>query len=770
MRKLRVLNIDDSEHDVELINRELVRMGYDLVAHRVADAKGLKTALQDRWDVILCDHSMPGFDPLTALDILRENDLDIPLIIVSGTIDEELAVAAMRAGAQDYLMKDNLVRLGAAIEREMKDSEHRRARRAAEAGLRASEERLRAIVESAADAIVIIDGDSVVQYANKSAERIFGYPLDELLDRPLTDLMPERYREMHRAGVRKYVETGQRTSDWELLEFEALHRDGHEFPVELSFNELEIDGRRHLTGIIRDITERKLAEIELHKSEERYRDLVENAHDVIYSHDLEGRFTSINRAIEPITGYNPDEMLRMNFADLLEPEELEKARSMLQLKLEGQPDTAYEIQIRRKDGERRTLEIRSKLMFQDGKAVGVQGIARDVTQRNKLEEQVGTWQRLESVGRLAGGIAHDFNNMLTAINGYADLGLRQLDPEHPVRRNLEEIKKAGERSAKLTGQLLAFSRKQVLMPELINLNETIADTRGMLERLIGKDVEFSVSLAPDLANVKVDPAQIAQIITNLAVNARDAMPSGGRLFIETANETITDETVAPGVTIPAGDYVRISVSDTGCGIPPEHVEHMFDPFFTTKEKGKGTGLGLATVYGIVKQSGGFITVESELGKGTTFRVLLPVSDETEQPKARKRKPQALGFGSERVLLVEDEAVVRNLAADVLRSCGYEVVEATDGVEALEIACAEDAAPFDLIVTDVRMPRLDGYGFAKEFATIAPTVPVLFMSGYDDDLGESRPKDVSNFLKKPFTSDELTRYVRELIDSDRRRTG
>jgi PAS domain S-box-containing protein len=766
-KTLKLLNVEDSERDSKLLHRHLTKAGYELVSARVDDAASMGAALdRESWDIILCDYSLPNFSALKALDLLKERGLDIPLIIISGTIGETAAVEAMRAGAQDYLMKDNLAKLAPTIARELAEAEHRRARREAERNLKASEVRLRAIVETASDAIVIIDEESNLLYFNPSTETVFGYTAGELEGQKLTLLMPEYLRDLHSAGIKAYLETGVKHLNWESMEFPGRHKDGRLIPLGVSFSEFQTNGSRNFTGIIRDISARKEAELELLQSNERYRDLVENAHDIIYSHDLEGNYISINRAVELITGYTREEALRMNINQIVAPEHLEMAREMITHKLEGIEGTAYELDIVAKDGRKVTVEVNTKLVVHDGIPVGVQGIARDITRRKMLEDQLLQSQKLESVGRLAGGIAHDFNNMLTAINGYSDLVLRQLDPDDPMRQNIEEIKKAGERSAELTHQLLAFSRRQILQPEYIDLNETITETSSMLKRLIGEDIELATVLKPQVGSIKVDPGQLSQIIMNLVVNARDAMPDGGKLTIATSNVFLDPDYARSHLGILPGAYVMLSVSDTGIGMTPDQQEQIFEPFYTTKEVGKGTGLGLSTVYGIVKQSGGNILVYSEVGHGTTFKIYLPRVVQPDEAGEFQESSPKLALGTETILLVEDEDLVRSLSRQVLESCGYTVIEAVDGIEALE-TLEKSETRIDLLITDVVMPRMGGPELAEKLLEKIPNLPILFASGYTDDaiVRHGVLQTNVNFIQKPFTIDDVARKVRDLLDSE-----
>ena len=396
-------------------------------------------------------------------------------------------------------------------------------------------------------------------------------------------------------------------------------------------------------------------------------------------------------------------------------------------------------------------------------ANAIENVRRFVREQSRAVQREQS-QRLESVGRLAGGIAHDFNNMLTAINGYSDLTLRQLDPDDPLRVNVEEIKKAGERSALLTRQLLAFSRRQVLKPRVIDLNQIVTDTSAMLRRMIGEDIELEICLSDDLGSVEADPGQLTQVITNLAVNSRDAMPNGGQITIEVSNQLIDEGYAEKHVAVKAGSYVMLAISDTGVGMTAEVKEHLFEPFYTTKETGQGTGLGLSTVYGIVKQSGGYVWVYSEPNQGSTVKVYLPRADKEIDDLKADEFPQDL-HGSETILLVEDEEIVRDLSKQILESCGYHVVEASDGAEASAI-CQQDDQSFDLLLTDVVMPKMSGRQLVQNLETIRPGLKVLYMSGYTDDSivrhGVIDPGE--NYIQKPFTFNGLASKVRKLLDT------
>jgi two-component system, cell cycle sensor histidine kinase and response regulator CckA len=385
-----------------------------------------------------------------------------------------------------------------------------------------------------------------------------------------------------------------------------------------------------------------------------------------------------------------------------------------------------------------------------------------------LGEQLRQAQKMEAIGQLAGGIAHDFNNLLTAIGGYSEMSIRQLQAEDPLRHNLEEIKKAGDRAAALTRQLLAFSRKQVLQPKVLDLNSIVSEMEKMLRRLIGEDLELGTALDPELGSIKADPGQIEQVIMNLAVNARDAMPAGGKLTIETENVTLNEGYAEQHLAVAPGAYVMLAVTDTGTGMDEKTKTRIFEPFFTTKEVGKGTGLGLSTVYGIVKQSGGNISLHSEVGRGTTFKIYLPLIDEGAPEYKRSPEPEESLKGSETILLAEDEEIVRNLLRDVLKRYGYQVLEATNGGAAFLI-CERYEGAIHLLLTDVIMPEMSGRDLENRLRQLRPEMKVLYMSGYMDDsiVQHGIIDSAIPFLQKPFTTEALARKVRAVLQTDKK---
>jgi nitrogen-specific signal transduction histidine kinase len=402
--------------------------------------------------------------------------------------------------------------------------------------------------------------------------------------------------------------------------------------------------------------------------------------------------------------------------------------------------------------------------FHDQGATAIQVICRDISQRKVLEEQLRQAQKLEAIGTLAGGVAHDFNNLLTIISGYSDFLISRFPPDDPTKAMLKEIQKAGERAASLTRQLLAFSRKQILEPKILNINAVVSDTEKMLRRLIGEDIAFTTVLEPTLGPVKADPGQIEQVIMNLVVNARDAMPQGGKLTIETAVVELDGQYAQRHAEVTPGKYVVLAVSDTGCGMDDKTKAHIFEPFFTTKGPGKGTGLGLATVYGIVKQSGGHVWVYSEVGKGSSFKIYLPFIREKASSGSSLPGSSKVPLGTETILLAEDEDAVRTITKHALAMFGYTVLEARNGIEAIRL-CQQHQGPIHVIVSDVVMPELGGRQLVEMITSLKPDIKVLFLSGYTDDavVRHGVLEAETAFLQKPFTPGALARKVREVLD-------
>jgi two-component system, cell cycle sensor histidine kinase and response regulator CckA len=632
---LRVLNVEDSKRDAALLRRHLLRSGYDVVFDRVATADAMRAALKSQvWDVIITDYSMPQFGALQAIAVLKEAGLDIPFIIVSGTVGEELAVQAMHAGADDYVMKDNLARLVPAIERELDEARNRKARKQAEEAMRASEERYRLLFESNPHPTYVFDRETL-------------------------------------------------------------------------------------------------------------------------------RFLAVNEAMVNLYGYSREEFAAMTVLDIRPQEDIPALlRAMSEWQGSGHKGTWKH---RKRDGALIDMEVTDQAVVFDGRPSYLV-LAHNVTEQRRLEAQFRQAQKMEAIGQLAGGVAHDFNNLLTVIAGYTQLSMARIQEGDPLHNDLDQVLRAARRASALTRQLLAFSRKQAMQMKSLDLNSIVSELEKMLRRLIGEDVLLKTVLAPDLGKIEADSGQIEQAIMNLVVNARDAMPAGGKLTIETSNLDLTEEYARARIGVQAGPYVMLAVSDTGVGMDTNTQARIFEPFFTTKELGKGTGLGLSTVYGIVKQCGGSIGVYSEAGHGTSFKLYFPRARQS-QEEARPNSESASALrGTETILLVEDDEMVRALARQVLERYGYEVLEAPSGSAALT-AAEQHAGKIDLVIADVVMPEVSGRHLVDRVLQLRPNVSVVFISGYTDAaivhqgvVGPDTP-----FLQKPFTAEALARKVREVLD-------
>ena len=640
---LRVLILEDRPPDAELMATELCRAGFSPNWRRVETEAAYLEALEEPPDVILADYHLPEFTASRALHHLQSRQQDLPFIIVTGVLSDEEAVECLKGGATDYVLKGQLVRLGPAVARALKDKQCRTERSQAELRQAASERKHRELINSLNAVVWEAHPETfTVTYISPQVETLLGYPKERWL-----------------GSVDAWAH--------------AIHPDDRDATLSAAH-----DGTKSLRN-----------------------------------HTLEYRMIAA-------------------------------------------------------DG--RTVWVRDMVtvVVEGGRAVNLCGVLVDITKRKEMETQLRQAQKMEAVGLLAGGIAHDFNNMLTVIIGHTDMIISRFGHEDPLQSDLAEIKSAGQRAAALTQQLLAFSRRQFLQPHVLDLNAVIADIIKMLRRLVSEHIELVMILDPGLARVKADRGQLEQIIMNLVVNARDVLPQGGRISITTGNVELDEGYVRDHAGAKPGPYVMLAVGDTGPGMDAETQTHIFEPFFTTKEMGKGTGLGLATVYGIIKQSGGYIEVDSAPGKGATFRIYLPQTKEAIEPAAPAIIPDRPLTGTETVLLVEDEDQVRKFILMLLQKHGYTVFEAGRGEEALRI-CDEHQDPIHLLFSDMVMPGLNGRELAIRVMAIRPETRVLLMSAYTRDAVEQLALMAPGtpFLKKPFSIESLLRKVREVLDAPAR---
>jgi len=593
---------------------------------------------------------------------------------------------------------------------------------------------------------------------NDAAIDHYGYSREEFLAMSIADIRP-------REDVPRLLQnvSGDRAGLQHSGQWRHATKNGQLIDVEISSHTLTFRGCRAELIVVHDVTKQKQAEDALKQAEQKYRSIFEEAIIGIFQSTPDGRLLSANPAMAELYGYaSPEEMLT-KISDVrpqlyVDPTRRDEFKRLVE---EEGVVRHFEVQVYRKDGSKMWLSANARAIREDGVVTRYEGTFEDINERKLLEDQLRQAMKMEAVGRLAGGVAHDFNNSLAVITGYADLLQLHLAPDDPLRKHAEEIGKAGRRAAALTRQLLGFSRKQVISPVVLDLNAVIEELEKMLHRLIGEDIRVSFKRESKLGRVKVDPGQIEQILMNLAVNSRDAMPQGGRFCIETANVALDETYARQNAYVTPGSYIMLSVSDTGSGMDKETQTHIFEPFFTTKDPGKGTGLGLSTVYGIVKQNNGYIQVYSEPGQGATFKIYFPRVREA--VKVPRPEVATLPGGAETILLVEDEEPLRKLALICLKGRGYTVLEAAEASTALQLSRAH-TGEIHLLLTDVVLPTVSGRELASQLVAQRPGVKILYMSGYTGDLiaqhGVLEPGTL--LLEKPFTLHSLLTKVRAAL--------
>ena len=801
---VRILIVEDDPQDAALAEREVRRADIFCTFRRVETRDDMAEALREFVpDVILTDHSLPAFDARSALQLAQQLSPGTPVIVVTGRLGDEPAVQYLQAGAADYIVKDQLHRLGPALLRALDTKRSRQAQarahqlqgaiyRIAQVAMSTPglEELLPAIHQIVGELmparnfyIALYDAANdllsfpyvVDEHDTDFSSKKPGKGLTEYVVRTGQPLLvtPEVQVELERRGEVELV--GAPSIDWLGVPLKVGDRTIGVLVVQtyapgVRYGQREKEILQFVSTQVAMAIERSHAEADLRASEARLKAIIDAALDAVITMDGDGVVLSWSPQAERVFGWPASEAVGGKLSTTIIPPRFREAheRGLAHFLGTGEgPVLNQRIEITglRRDGREIPVEL-TITPVRLGGAWLFSAFLRDISERKLLEAQLRQAQKMEAVGRLAGGIAHDFNNLLTAIIGYTDLALADLREGDPMRQDMEEILRAAHRAAGLTRQLLAFSRQQVLAPRVLDLNEVVQTVDKMLGRLVGEDIELQSVLAPGLGHIKADPGQLEQVIVNLAVNARDAMPTGGKLTIETADVEMAETRGRDLTTVPAGRYVMLAITDSGTGMDEDTKARIFEPFFTTKEQGKGTGLGLATVYGIVKQSGGFIWVYSEPGHGTTFKIYLPRVEGAADALAPPVGTAAVPRGTETVLIVEDEEAVRALAKTALARKGYRVLEAANGGEAL-LLCESERAPIHLLVTDVVMPGLGGADLAQRLAPLRSEMKVLFISGYTDRAaarhGTMQPG--AAYLEKPFSLDALARKVREVLDRE-----
>lgn len=776
--KIRILFLEDNPLDAEIVLRELGRGGFHVEHVRVETREDFLAELEKLPDLILSDYSLPNFDGVQAVKLVRQLGLDIPFILISGEISEESAVRFTQSGVDDYLLKDNLLRLSGAVRSALSQKLLRTEVTAAgvksilaDQKLQNASQRQAAILNALPAQIALLDSDGCIQEVNESWRK-FVWQNDQLTEKNIVfesyisfceRLIGKESKETASAveGIRSVL-SGQ--SDNYAHEFScSINGDTQWFRLVVS--PLSIDENRGVVVMHLNVTDRVKAE----EDKSRLAAAVEQSDETIVITDTTGKILYANPAFERSTGYSIAEALGGNPKILKSGQHgSEFYREMWQTLTEGKVWSGH-ITNRRKDGALYNESV-SITPIQDlhGNIVNYVGVKRDVTRELQLEAQLRQSQKMEAIGQLAGGIAHDFNNILAVIMMQSEVAQMEEQVPESVSEALGEIMAAAEKAANLTRQLLTFSRRQTAELKVMNLNEVIQNLSKMLQRVIREDISLKLNLNESPLLVEADAGMLEQVLMNLSVNARHAMPNGGSLSVSTFLRNFKDGELDNEIEFSPGNYIGLKVADTGCGMSKETINRIFEPFFTTKSIGEGTGLGLSTVFGIVKQHKGWIHVESQLGKGSVFEIYFPPSSKNTQLKSDSiLKNAEKSKGNETILLVEDELSLRQVARAVLANSGYEALEAADGAEALQV-WEQNSSRISLLLTDVTMPNgLDGIELARLLLEQNPDLKVIIMSGYNENLQRLKEffkNDNVHLLQKPFSGDRLLSVVRQCIDS------
>ncbi len=755
----KVLLLEDDGSEAKLWLRELRGASFEVKSEMASTDSEFKEKLRtQRYDLIIADYQLAEHSGLDALRWLRDSGWTTPFILIAGRLGDDFAVECIKMGATDYVLKDKIERLPEACRRALSEERARVESREAEKALRESESQYRLLFESNPLPLWVFDCETLAFLAvNEAAVRHYGYTRQEFLAMTLKEIGPPEGVAALLEGASRDVEGLSETVVWQHRK-----KDGTIIDVEITRHSIQFGGRRAELVLAHDVTNERRSWEQWRQSEVRFEKAFRSSPLALSITTFpEGRYLTVNEAFVQMLGY-PREEVAMQTATELEVwvDPAQRLEMIRQLEESGRLK-AFQAKFRTSTGGAKLAEVSGELIEWDGKRCLLANTL-DITEAKGLEEQFLQAQKMEAVGRLAGGIAHDFNNMLGVIVGHTELLQERLTSGRDIR-NVAEIRKAAEHAASLTRQLLAFSRQQVLAPRVVDLNVIIGNLTEMLRRMIGEDVQLIFRPAESLGSVKADPVQMEQIMMNLAVNARDAMPDGGKLLIETANAELDETFTSNHPSVRPGSYVLLSVSDTGTGMDQATMDHIFEPFFTTKGPGKGTGLGLSMAFGVINQSGGSIWVHSAPMSGTTFKIYLPRVDElptldiATEPKPRREA------GTETILIVEDEDAIRELVVAFLEDSGYTVLQASDAKKGIQMARA--SAHIDLLLTDVIMPGLSGSELALALRAVFPNLKLLFMSGYTRDLVAQHGVLTGDemLLEKPFTKEALLAKVRSVLD-------
>lgn len=746
---LRLLMVEDNPSDAELLLHTLRTVGFDPAVRVVWTPEDFRSALSPDLDIILSDYTLPRFSGPDALAIVKEQGLDIPFIVISGTVGEDSAVAVMRDGATDYLLKDRLTRLGPAVESALAKRDLHRLSRANEARVRT----LVRAVEQSADSIVITDANGAIEYVNPTFLRTTGYAMDEVIGRTPAILKSGH----HDAAFYEQLWNTITNGGIFRAEFVNRKKNGDLYAEYQGISPVLDDNGAivHFVSTGVDLTEQRRVESALRESEQQYRSVFESVPDAIFTASSDGTLTSLNPAFEQITGWACEAWLGHNFLELIIDEERRTAQENFRRILEGAEIPVTEFRVTRRTGGYATVEV---LTVPNRTKEGVIGIARDVTERKLLEQQFLQAQKMESIGTLAGGIAHDFNNILGIILASSTMVERLVQGESVIQTNLGIIRRTVQRGAALVRQILTFARKSDEIKDSVDINELIKELTAMLRLTIPKTIEVRLMLEPDIPQIVSDGGQIHQTMMNLCINARDAILDVGR------NDPSGTITITSRHHASRGE-VEVRVRDTGKGMDEATRQRIFDPFFTTKEKGKGTGLGLAVVYGVMQGMHGSVSVESEPGKGAEFILRFPIHGERSDDAAGTAPPmEEVAGGKETLLLIEDEASLLQLATVVLESKGYTVMSALSGTDGVR-TFLEHADRIDLVFTDYGLPGLDGAAVLQRIKEKKPGIRMLLASGYlePDQRRQILDLGVSDIVQKPYEYNDILQKVRSVLD-------